>query len=182
MSAVPLGVRRLPHRGAGLRASRPELDMAAGIAQLSGAEVLTNEPLARSPLLERLLLDVVRRGDSQRPALAFHLRTRPHSLALVATRAPTGAVGITPRSWPGLGSAFAAYPDIAALHRAAQEMGLAEGSYGVAAMPAAKRFAWAASLDVGVVLGVFEAVADGLGKPSYVPFTVKQLRSLTFGA
>ena len=104
--------------------------------------------------------------------------TRRAPLALIASRTPSGDFGIQPRSWPGK-QAFVAYGDERSLHRAARELGKQVQDYAIAAMPTSKLFAWAASLEMAVMLCAFEDRSDGTSQAWHVPLEVADLRRLS---
>jgi hypothetical protein len=116
----------------------------------------TNELPLRAPRFNALALAVIRDDTAEtRRAFDAYLKARPTPLALIAPRKPDGEFAIQRRNWPGK-QAFVAYGDSRSLHRAASELGMPTGSYAVAAMPVAKMFAWAASLEVAVMLCTFD--------------------------
>lgn len=136
------------------------------------------ELLLRSPRFDALVLAVVQDTQARtRRALMDYLKERSAPLALIATPTPTGELAIQPRHWPGK-QAFVACGDERSLQRAARELGHQRGSYAVAAMPPAKLFHWAASINMTVMLCAFDGPADGNGEAWHVPLEVSDLQRL----
>lgn len=135
------------------------------------------EPLApaRAPRLCRLLLDAAqgaRSGEAWR-ALCEELLRRDAPLVVMAS--PDGAVA--PRAWPGMDPAVPVYPDLRSVEQAAEDLGMAPGSFGFAAMPPRDLFAWAAGLDSAVALNVYRDPST----PLYVFVTAEEVQALSEG-
>jgi hypothetical protein len=162
---------------------RPDGAVLTGLVGTLAAHVLSDAvdseaPLARSPRLNALVLEVVRSDNERtRRALEDCLKARTAPLALIATQTANGEFGIQPRNWPGK-QAFVAYGDERSLHRAARKLGMQVGSYAVAAMPPSKLFSWSASMRMTVMLCAFADRADGTSEAWHVALEVADLRRL----
>jgi hypothetical protein len=85
--------------------------------------------------------------------------------------------GLFQREWPGLGRGIAVYPDRLSLLWAADDMGLKEGTFGVAVIPTRDLFGWAASSNLALAINVFASRS----KPSYLPWTPPQVKTMADG-
>lgn len=132
------------------------------------------QALPRAPRLCRLLLDMAdaRSGEAWR-ALCEELLRRDAPLLVMASA--DGAV--KPRAWPGVGMAMPVYPDLRSIEQAAEDLGIAPGSVGFAAMPPRDLFAWAAGLDAALALNVYRDPST----PLYVFMTAEEARALSEG-
>lgn len=138
--------------------------------------------LGRSPRLNALLLAHVRAESAQtRRAIEEYLEARTAPFVLIARQGANGQFGIPPRDFAG-GQAFVAYGDERALHGAARAMGMASDSYAIAGMPPRKLFAWAASMNVPLLLCAYEDPADLTSHVWNVPFEGEDLRRLAGAA
>jgi hypothetical protein len=144
--------------------------VAAPIAAAPAAgDTEATDVLQRSPRFDALVLEVVQGANPD--TLERYLEARRAPLALIAVPTPTGEFAIQPRNWPGK-QGFVAYADERALLRAVREMGVEPGSYAIAAMAPAKLFRWAASIEMTIMLCVFEDRADGTSKAWHIPLDV----------
>jgi hypothetical protein len=106
--------------------------------------------LHRAPRLRRHLLEALSRGASTSFYDELLAREFPLLFFADANRAPRMM------GWPGQASPFLpVLPDLASLHRASQELGLAPGSFAVAALRPRELFQWASQSSFGVALGVY---------------------------
>lgn len=95
----------------------------------------------RAPLLRKLTLDTVARGDAARPALYEELLRREVPLLLAIDTTSGGPRGI---SWPDGAKATPVFGDELCLHATAAGYGWAADHSGVAIVPPRKLFEWAA--------------------------------------
>lgn len=129
---------------------------------------------ARAPRLGRFLLEAAQaRSNEAWRALCEELLRRDAPLVVMASE--DGAV--TPRAWPGVGLAMPVYPDLRSVEQAAEDLGMAPGSVGLAAMPPRDLFAWAAGLDTALALNVYRDPST----PLHVFVTAEEARALAEG-
>jgi hypothetical protein len=107
-------------------------------------------PLARAPLLRRLLLNAVMHGDTS--AVYDELLARTAGLAFFV--GPDR--GAQTMQWPGEPSPLLpVYADLESLYRTARELGRSPQSFAVGSLRAPELFAWASQNRFGLALGVF---------------------------
>jgi hypothetical protein len=135
-------------------------------------------PLVRSPRLQRLLAEAAEEPSAiSWSALAQELLQRHAPLLCMTEPAPNGGHSCKLASTPGDGPALAVFPDLMALHQTARAWGLAEGTYGIAAMGIRQLAPWALQMGPPVLLSGFRTREA----PRFVLLRPPALRSLADG-
>lgn len=122
-----------------------DADAGAGRSPIDEAESEQSGCIvSRAPRLHRLLRSALEQPASEPPAeLLAELRVRSIPLLVLSDR--DGQVFW--RSWPEHDVAVAVYPDLETLVRAASELGLAPGSFGVSEVGVRDLVAWCSTRD-----------------------------------
>lgn len=164
-SGDPEALRRIEHDE--LRTLESRLAPEGGARRITAVD--------RAPRLRGLLLAVTGGGGpAARRALHEELLRREIPLLFMIDPKTRGA---SLRSWPGGLSALPVYADNASLLRSAQELGMAQGSFGVAQLRATALFEWGAPQGWAVAVGLYNEA----GKPVYVVLSQEDVRALAKG-